>query len=98
MQVTFWGSTRLSDYSARVWSGLIRDYYLPRWENYFARLRAGETPDVRDWEQQWIAQRGVSPVQPPRDVLAAARALVAELDRREESKTGASPAGTIPKK
>jgi alpha-N-acetylglucosaminidase len=97
MQVTFWGNTRLSDYSARVWSGLIRDYYLPRWERYFASLRAGETPDVRDWEQQWIAQRGVSPVQPPRDVLAAARALVAELDRSEESKPGASPAGAIPK-
>lgn len=96
-QVTFWGSTRLSDYSARVWSGLIRDYYLPRWERYFASLRAGETPDVRAWEQQWLARRGVSPAQPPRDVLAAAKALVAELDRREELKPGAPPSGTKPR-
>ena len=32
--VTIWGPP-VDDYSARIWSSLLRDYYLPRWKNYF---------------------------------------------------------------
>jgi alpha-N-acetylglucosaminidase len=40
--VTTWsGKTdELNDYSHRQWSGLMRDYYLPRWEAFFADHRA----------------------------------------------------------
>lgn len=47
--VTVWEVKKAAyfDYSARSWSGLYRDYYLPRWEKFFAFLRtkldAGET-------------------------------------------------------
>ncbi|MBR5073713.1 MAG: alpha-N-acetylglucosaminidase [Bacteroidales bacterium] len=45
MLVTQWGPDResgtnyLFDYSWREWSGLIRDYYLPRWKKFHAMLR-----------------------------------------------------------
>ncbi len=36
--VTQWGGN-IFDYSWREWSGLISNYYLPRWEKYFAMLQ-----------------------------------------------------------
>ena len=34
--LTIWGETpNLNDYANRVWSGLVRAYYLPRWELFF---------------------------------------------------------------
>jgi alpha-N-acetylglucosaminidase len=50
--VSVWGhqSSGLHDYSGRHWSGLVRDYYLPRWELWGGWLaeaaRAGRDPDV----------------------------------------------------
>ncbi len=40
--VTTWsGKTdELNDYAHRQWAGLMRDYYLPRWEAFFAEYRA----------------------------------------------------------
>ena len=35
--VTQWGGV-IFDYSWREWSGLIKEYYLPRWEKYFNML------------------------------------------------------------
>ena len=38
--ITTWGdkvqNSGLKDYSYRSWQGLLKDYYLPRWEYYFA--------------------------------------------------------------
>jgi len=42
MLITIWGpfhSPRFYDYSWREWSGLINDFYLPRWEKFFAMLQ-----------------------------------------------------------
>lgn len=55
MQVTIWGpatdqageSIRIFDYSWREWSGLIKDYYLPRWERFHTML--GQTIDKGDY-------------------------------------------------
>ena len=41
--VTIWGPEHdpaIFDYSWREWSGLIRGYYVPRWEKFFAMLDA----------------------------------------------------------
>ncbi len=50
MLVTCWGpddNPRIFDYSWREWSGLIRSYYIPRWQKFHAmlaaRLAAGQT-------------------------------------------------------
>lgn len=44
--VSTWSGPSLHDYSARVWSGLIRDYYIPRLENYFAAANEGVYVDL----------------------------------------------------
>ncbi len=73
------GETTLNDYACRVWSGVIRDYYVPRWENYFAAKKEGRRFDFGDWEWKYVEeQRGCSPVEPFEDIVAAARELVSE--------------------
>lgn len=40
--VTTWGdSERLNDYANRLWGGLTRDYYLPRWKMFVERMLDG---------------------------------------------------------
>lgn len=53
--VTIWGPP-VDDYSARIWGGLIRDYYLPRWNHYFESKRSGKPFNFAAWERQWVEQ------------------------------------------
>ena len=48
--LTTWGGTpSLNDYANRLWSGLVRAYYLPRWELFIQRhLEALETGQAFD--------------------------------------------------
>lgn len=43
--MTSWGGTINHDYSARIWSGLIRDYYVPRLQLYFDTWNPQDFPD-----------------------------------------------------
>ena len=44
--VTTWGVTeRLNDYANRLWSGLTREYYLPRWKMFIERMLSDEPYD-----------------------------------------------------
>ena len=37
--ITTWGySDRLNDYANRLWNGLVRDYYLPRWQLFIDQM------------------------------------------------------------
>ena len=75
--VTIWGPP-VDDYSARIWSGLIRDYYLPRWKHYFASKRDGKAFGLVEWERAWVEEkRGLSEVKPYEDVLKACSDLMA---------------------
>lgn len=51
--VTIWGPP-VEDYSARLWSGLIGTYYLPRWKHYFEMKKSGKSFDFPQWERAWI--------------------------------------------
>lgn len=73
--VTIWGPP-VDDYSARVWSGLIRDYYLPRWKHYFASRKTGESFDFAAWEKNWVESEDCSSQTPPTDVVNTARSLM----------------------
>ena len=73
--VTIWGPP-VDDYSARVWSGLIRDYYLPRWKHYFASRKTGVGFDFAAWEKNWVESEGCSSQNPPADVVNTARSLL----------------------
>lgn len=51
--ISTWGGTGLDDYAGRVWSGLLRDYYVPRIHYYVDCRKAGmtdeeirKTPDI----------------------------------------------------
>ncbi|MDE5626941.1 MAG: alpha-N-acetylglucosaminidase, partial [Candidatus Amulumruptor sp.] len=75
--VTVWGPP-VDDYSARIWSGLLRDYYLPRWKQYFDARHTGKTYDIAGWELSWVEkERGWSKVEPYPDVLAGCAELIA---------------------
>lgn len=57
--LTTWGERKASegadlhDYGNKDWAGLTRDYYLPRWQRYFASLdaalRTGQPAKPIDW-------------------------------------------------
>lgn len=48
-----WSGPSLKDYSARVWSGLIRDYYAPRMDYYFTNAIAGKEADMVGFDNQF---------------------------------------------
>ena len=77
--ITFWGWPELTDYASRVWSGLIRDYYAPRWSAYFATRGSGIPYSADLWQQTWLSSpyRPSEPMAVP-DLLAAAQQLLAE--------------------
>ena len=60
--ITVW-APRLGDYASRVWSGLVKDYYLPRLKLLRRQRETGEKVDLRAWELNWVEQR--SPLSGP---------------------------------
>ncbi len=62
--LTTWGGDPVNDYSGRVWSGLIRDYYVPRWVNYHQDESADKKQNMRNWEEEWIMKQGISTTVP----------------------------------
>jgi len=81
-QITYWGpddpATDLHDYASKEWSGLLRDFYLVRWELFVRDLNRGfEEPtvgkiDYFDFEKRWTEQRSVYPTEPTGDAVEAA--------------------------
>ncbi len=60
-QLTQWGNSStpvLHEYASKVWSGMIRGYYLGRWSAYAKSLEKGETIDFNVWEDNWINKPG----------------------------------------
>jgi alpha-N-acetylglucosaminidase len=56
--LTVWGGEgELIDYAGRQWNGLMRDYYLPRWqilvEATLAELKGGKSVDRAALEKKW---------------------------------------------
>lgn len=75
--ITLWGdrNATLNEYSCRQWSGLISDFYKPRWQKFFEyanqQHRAGKNLDqkafeesMKDWEWRWVNQVKPFPTQP----------------------------------
>lgn len=70
----------LNDYASRIWSGLIRDYYLPRWEHWFDSLEEGVPFDFDNWEYSF-AENGqeLSPAETYGNLQKAAADLVSDF-------------------
>jgi len=78
----------LRDYAHKEWAGLVSEFYLPRWEAWFAfagkALAAGEAPDEAAyrqesivWERRWIEEGQVADPAPG-DPVAVGGALHAK--------------------
>lgn len=81
--VTVWGEggrhDGLNDYSCRMWSGLIRDYYIPRWKHYFDSRKENKPFDFDAWEYKFTAPGELSATDAPlsgAELVDAAKALV----------------------
>lgn len=60
--LTIWGPP-VDDYSARLWGGLIGEYYLPRWQKWYSLRRQGKSSKevagvLAEWERQWVEKGG----------------------------------------
>lgn len=69
--VTSWGPP-VNDYACKIWSGLIRDFYVPRRAAHYEARKAGKGFDRNVWEAGWIAKSGVSSCAPHADPMVAA--------------------------
>ena len=87
--ITLWGDKEsgLHEYACRQWAGLIRDFYKPRWEQYFVYLRHKfvlgdrmETADfeqaIKEWEWKWVNTNGVIyPEEPVGDAVEVVKRM-----------------------
>jgi len=75
--VTIWGPP-VNDYSCRIWSGLVRDFYHGRMAKILESLKTGKPFDKDKWEIQWVKSSGISHVEPYADPVKAAQKLVSK--------------------
>jgi alpha-N-acetylglucosaminidase len=74
--ITLWGDagSPLHEYANRQWSGLLNDFYKPRWEQFFVAanqsLQTGSPLDTKafeknisEWEWKWVNTQKNYPVQ-----------------------------------
>jgi alpha-N-acetylglucosaminidase len=87
--ITLWGDKEsgLHEYACRQWAGLVRDFYKPRWVQYFAYLREkmarGERMEetsfeasIKNWEWGWVnTTGGAYGERPVGDALVVVRQL-----------------------
>ena len=74
--ITSWGGIQ-EDYAARFWSGLIKDYYIPRIQLYFTKDRN----KIREWEEQWITSPWSNSTTPFDDPVKAALNLIEKTNK-----------------
>jgi alpha-N-acetylglucosaminidase len=87
LQVSVWGGPVLFDYASKMWSGLIRDFYVGRWRRFFELLRstprggAVHSEELAAWEVEWTKQKTLSPPTAIDDPLRAAREMIESASR-----------------
>lgn len=75
--ITTWGKgfSILDDYSARMWNGLIADYYLKRWKLYYNYPKNIRDAKSLEWEEKWINTPWKSTSKPLQDPIESAYKL-----------------------
>ena len=89
--ITLWGDEDcpLNEYACRQWSGLLSDFYKPRWEKFFAILEkclrtstefdiAVFNKEIKDWEWKWVNSRKDYPTATTGDPVTVAKQLYAK--------------------
>ncbi|TZF82219.1 alpha-N-acetylglucosaminidase [Pedobacter sp. BS3] len=90
-QITLWGDKNsvLHDYACKQWSGLLNNFYKPRWEHFFTyvnnSVQQGKPADekvfdkqIRDWEWQWVEGSEQYPDKPSGDAITIAKEMYAK--------------------
>ncbi|BAX79303.1 alpha-N-acetylglucosaminidase [Labilibaculum antarcticum] len=83
--VTTWGGDPVNDYSGRVWSGLIRDYYVPRWQEYYKDNSDRRKQNMREWEENWITTPGLSKIKAYDDPLKVAAKMYFKFEEERHA-------------
>jgi alpha-N-acetylglucosaminidase len=86
--LTLWGDTAspLHEYACRQWSGLLTDFYKPRWQQFFKKTSmalqqnkemdvAGFQKEIAQWEWKWVNQRKDFPLRTIGSSIAIAKEL-----------------------
>lgn len=91
VQITTWGPRqcadkgKLRDYAHKEWNGILRDFYLPRWQAFFQTLRDSfdgrplEPIDYYAMEEPWTLDRTPYPSDAAGDPVDTARATFTRL-------------------
>ena len=81
--VSTWSGPSLHDYSSRVWSGLIRDYYIPRLRNYYDAALEGKYVALAPLDEEFHESglQELSKVRKFRNPVRAAKRLVRKWSR-----------------
>lgn len=86
--ITVWGDERVAhegsllDYAQRRWSGMISDYYLPRWKLYFSNTREkmlgkkGINIDYYTFSDNWAKNGKSYPTEPVGDPVEVSLELI----------------------
>ncbi len=94
--ITLWGGaeSRLHDYARKEWSGLLKDFYLYRWNLFFDRLGQaldGEKPldeeafqkEIQRWEEQWTHQTTMYPTRSRGDTVDLSRRFFQKYNQKQ---------------
>ncbi len=86
--ITLWGDENcpLNEYACRQWSGLMNDFYKPRWQQFFNRvitaMQKGKEldkelfeADMKKWEWNWVNTRKDFPVYTTGDPVLTAKKM-----------------------
>ena len=73
--ITTWGGG-VNEYAARLWNGLIGDYYAMRWQLWLDAQKAGANFDILAWEEKWLQSEWKDTSKPFVDPLKQAREWV----------------------
>lgn len=73
--VTVWGPP-VNDYSCRVWSGLVRDFYRERMRLLLEAKKTGKPFDRSAWEEAWVLKSEISKIKPFKDPIETAVTLI----------------------
>lgn len=73
--LTRWGG-RINDYAAKMWSGLIRGYYVPR----VKMILSGKKNKLKNWAETWIETPGsIHKIKPYPHPITKAKELLSEF-------------------
>jgi alpha-N-acetylglucosaminidase len=91
--ITLWGdkNSPLHEYACKQWSGLIKGFYEPRWQQFFQyveqQMRNKQPVDVKafdekikNWEAQWTHEHQLYPSQPQGNPVKMAEALYQQYE------------------